>query len=327
MKLPTSKRIFMPVWSLEELLKCRRVVFPHVLRTDVVKSFGVVGGVARAIFNVGKFELLKDGILTAVGEVDVALLRRAARLSSGQNRIQTSEVGDKLFHILSNSGDNFKGYTVTFASNYTRDLIARGVAERGRDDLLAFVRESIRNPDVSRMLGGESTVGNMFEQAAHLEISRRRAAEAPFDMAILNATRSEVLSGKSKKWDLSFNQVKVFKGNNASLKYDSDIYYRPYSLVFPGIDSFALDSRDDTLYFFQMKYTGAEPIEQGSKVQSFWDAAVASEDVLVKKCVLVFVVPEGTTFEKSKVLRKCWLSGASTDFVSACGVYIIAIRC
>ena len=89
----------MPVWSLEELLKCRRVVFPHVLRTDVVKSFGVVGGVARAIFNVGKFELIKDGILTAVGAVDVALLRRAARLSSGQNRIQTSEIGDKLFHI------------------------------------------------------------------------------------------------------------------------------------------------------------------------------------------------------------------------------------
>ena len=187
--------------------------------------------------------------------------------------------------------------------------------------------ESIRNPDVSRMLGGGSTVGNMFEQAAHLEISGRRAAEAPFDMAILNATRSEVLSGKSKKWDLSFNEVKVFKGNNAPLTYDSEIYYRPNSLVFPGIDSFALDSRDDTLYFFQMKYTGAEPIEQGSKVQSFWDAAVASEDVLVKKCVLVFVVPEGTTFEKSKVLRKCWLSGASTDFVSACGVYIIAIRC
>lgn len=301
--------------------------FPRVLRTDVVKSFGVVGGVARAIFNVEKFELLKDGILTAVGAVDVALLRRAARLSSGQNRIQTNKMGDKLFHILSNSGDNFKDYTVTFASNYTRDLIARGVAERGRDYLLAFVGESIRNPDVSRLLGGGSTVGNMFEQAAHLEVSERRAAEAPFDMAILNATGSEVLSGKSKNWDLSFNEAKVFKGNNAYFTYDSEIYYRPYSLIFPGIDSFALDSGDGTLYFFQMWYTGSEPIEQGCKVQGFWDAAVASEDVLVKKCVLVFVVPEGTTFEKSKVLRKCWLQGASTGFASACGVCIVAIRC
>lgn len=327
LKLPTSERIFMPVWSLEELLKCRRVVFPHVLDTDVVKSFGVVGGVARAVFNVKKFELLKNDILTAVGEVDVALLRRAARLSSGQNRILTDEVRDKLFHILSNSADNFKDYTVTFASNYTRDSIALGVAERGRDTLLAFVGESIRNPDVSRMLGGGSTVGNLFEQAAHLEISRRRVAGSPFDMAILNATRGEVLSGESQKWDLSFNEVKVFKGNDTAFKYDSDTYYRPYSLVFPGIDSFALDSRDDTLYFFQVKYTGAEPIEQGSKVQSFWDAAVASEDVPVKQCVLVFVVPEGTAFEKSKVLRKCWLPGASTDFLSSCGVCVIAIRC
>ena len=327
LKLANSERIFMPVWSLGELLKCRRFVFPHVLRADVVKSFGLVGGVARAIFNAKKFELLKDGILEAVGKVDVALLRRGARLSIGQNRIRTDEIGDKLFHIMSNSDDNFKDYTVTFASNYTRDSIALGVAERGRDELLAFVGEAIRNPDVSRMLGGGSTVGNMFEQAAHLEISGRRADGAPFDIAILNATSSEVLSEESKRWDLSFDKVQVFEGNGSGFKYDSEIYYRPYSTGFPGIDSFALDSRDDTLYLFQMKYTGAVPIKQGSKVQSFWDAAVASEGVSVKKCVLVFVVPEGTAFEKSKALSKCWLPGASADFLSACGVCIVAIRC
>jgi len=138
---------------------------------------------------------------------------------------------------------------------------------------------------------------------------------------------SEVLSGRRRKWDLSFNGVKIFKGNDTSFTCDTEIYYRPYSLIFPGIDSFALDSRDHTLYIFQMKYTGPEPIEQGSKVQGFWDAAVASEDVLVKKCVLVFVVPAGAPFETSKVLRKCWLQGASTDFASACGVCVVAIRC
>lgn len=138
LKLPTSKRVFMPVWSLEELLKCWRAVSPHVSRTDMVKSLGVVRGVARAIFNVEKLELLKDGILTAVGAVDVALLRRAARLSSGQNSIQTNELGDNPFHILSNSCDSFKHYTVTFASKYTRDLIARGVAEREKYDMRAL---------------------------------------------------------------------------------------------------------------------------------------------------------------------------------------------
>ena len=43
--------------------------------------------------------------------------------------------------------------------------------------------------------------------------------------------------------DFSFNDMKVFKGNDTAFKYDSDIYYRPYNLVFPGINSFALDSR------------------------------------------------------------------------------------
>ena len=324
LKLPDSKQIFMPVWSLEELLKCRRAVFPHVLNADVVKSFGVVGGVARAIFNVHQFDFLKDEIWAAVGEVDVALLRQAAWLPRGKNSDEAVDIVNALFHVLSDSGDNFHDYTVTFASNYTRDLIAREVAERGRDDLLAFVGESIRNPDVSRILGGGSTVGNMFEQAAHLEISRRRA---PFDMAVLNATRGEVLSWERKEWGSSFKEVKIFKGNNASFKYDSDVYYRPNGLFFPGIDSFAVDSRDDTLYFFQIKHTGAEPFELGSKVESFWDGAVASKDVSVKKCVLVFVVPEATTFEKSKVLRKCWLRGGSSDFVSACGVSSIAIKC
>ena len=125
---------------------------------------------------------------------------------------------------------------------------------------------------------------------------------------------------------MNFNEVEVFKGEDTAFKFDSDVYYRLDSLVFPGIDSFALDSRDDTLYFFQMKLEGAEPIKQGSKVQSFWDAAVASEDISVKQCVLVFVVPDGKAFENSKAMRKCWLPGASTDFLSSCGVCVIAIK-
>lgn len=95
---------------------------------------------------------------------------------------------------MSDSSDNFKGHTSTFASEYTRDLVVRKNAERGRGDLLAFVGAAIGNPDVSRMLGGGSTVGNMFERASHLAIGRHRADEAPFKMTILNG--SEVLLGK-----------------------------------------------------------------------------------------------------------------------------------
>ncbi|CAN0597110.1 unnamed protein product, partial [Ectocarpus sp. 12 AP-2014] len=100
------------------------------------------------------------------------------------------EIGDKLFHILSNSSDNFEEYTLAFASDDTRKLISRRVAERGRDELLAFIGAAIRNPDAARLLGGGSTVGNMFEQAAHLTIGERRTDEAPLKMAILNDTQT-----------------------------------------------------------------------------------------------------------------------------------------
>lgn len=52
LKQPESLQLFMPVWSKGELLKCREAVFSYVRRTDVDKAFGVVGGVARAVFDV-----------------------------------------------------------------------------------------------------------------------------------------------------------------------------------------------------------------------------------------------------------------------------------
>jgi len=53
-----------------------------------------------------------------------------------------------------------------------------------------------------------------------------------------------------------------------------------------------------------------------------WDAAVAPEDVSIKKGVVVFVVPEGTKWEKPKVLRKFWVRGATADVVFSFNVAI-----
>lgn len=108
--------------------------------------------------------------------------------------------------------------------------------------------ECIRNTDVSRMLGGGSAVGNLFEQAAHLAIGGRRAAEAPLKMVILNAQK--VPSGGGF-WDLSFNESRTLKGSGVAFPFDSGIYYRPENQVFAGIDSLAVDSRDGTYSFFK----------------------------------------------------------------------------
>ena len=97
LKQAKSKRLFMPVWSEDELLKCRGAVFPHVRRTDVQKAFGVVGDVARSILHVEKLGQIKENMESNV--VDVGLLRAAAWGQLG--RISTYYSGDSLFHIFS----------------------------------------------------------------------------------------------------------------------------------------------------------------------------------------------------------------------------------
>lgn len=78
--------------------------------------------------------------------------------------------------------------------------------------------------------------------------------------------------------------------------------------------------------FFNVKYAGVERLE-GSKIEDNWNTAVVSEGVPVKNCVLVFVVPENQ-WEKSRLFgaSKCWLTGVTDAFLSACGVCVIAIR-
>lgn len=67
---------------------------------------------------------------------------------------------------------------------------------------------------------------------------------------------------------LSFNftDMKEFsEGEALPDRLDNGIYYVPYSQIFSGIDSFGLDSGGGTLYFFQVKSEGAEPVLTESK--------------------------------------------------------------
>ena len=74
------------------------ICFPHVHNIDVQRAFGVVGGVARGIFDAEKFRQIKGNMEKNVVGADVSL-RRAA-VSSQCGRISTDGVGDALFHLF-----------------------------------------------------------------------------------------------------------------------------------------------------------------------------------------------------------------------------------
>ncbi|CAM9615718.1 unnamed protein product [Pylaiella littoralis] len=169
LKLRDSEQVFMPVWELDELFECREAVFPHVPRADVAEYFRVVGGVPRAVFNDKKFVLAKRGLEYTADKVHTGQLPWVDFFSKWQHHFQPDEIGDELFHIFSDSSDDFKTCTVSLASDYARDLVFQKVTESGKNNLLAVVRVALENPSVTRLLG-EDAVDAMFKEGAHQSI-------------------------------------------------------------------------------------------------------------------------------------------------------------
>ncbi|CAN0350872.1 unnamed protein product [Ectocarpus sp. 12 AP-2014] len=77
LKQDFALRLFMPVWSEDELLECRRIIFPYVRSVeDVKKAFEKVGGVARAVFSLEHFDRQVGKMERATSQVNLVLLRQ-----------------------------------------------------------------------------------------------------------------------------------------------------------------------------------------------------------------------------------------------------------
>ncbi len=167
LKQVNSERFFMPVWSEDELLECQRAVFPHVRRTDVEKAFGVVGGVARAVFDVDKLGQIKRDMEDSVADVDINLLRSARVLSLARSHPDYAR--DALFHIFPGSENKYGDYTVRLASSFAEDLVVEEVSKKEKKTFSAIVEAAFTQPDLARLLG-EAVMDCLFKEAAHRAI-------------------------------------------------------------------------------------------------------------------------------------------------------------
>ena len=129
LKQAKSKRFFMPVGSLHELLECRQFVYPDVPSTDVERRFDDVG-VATSVFDMNQLEALTTKMKAAAKKVDLDL-RRDAVEPDDKSSFDTDDVGDTLFHIVPGGTNDFGGCAVTVGSKYAAELIYCAVFERG----------------------------------------------------------------------------------------------------------------------------------------------------------------------------------------------------
>ena len=107
----------MPVWNEDELLECRRFVFPDVPSTDVEKAFDDVGGVARAVFDMKQQEALKRNMMSAARKVNFDPLRNAVEPDQKPS-FDTECIGDTLFYIVQSGTNDFGACAVTVGSKY-----------------------------------------------------------------------------------------------------------------------------------------------------------------------------------------------------------------
>ncbi|CAM9928509.1 unnamed protein product [Ectocarpus sp. 4 AP-2014] len=270
LKQDTACRLFMPVWSEDELLECRRIIFPDARSVnDVRKAFIKVGGVARAVFRPRRFEHQLGKMKRATSHINLGLLRQVCAVEQIE-LLSTDETGDALFHLLPSPGTAYECFDVVFASDYALDLVEKAVSEREFQDFQGHVMATFENADLSRKVGG-SARGQMFERLAHAALTRSVRLKKPsaFNMTILSKSGKNVSGGG--ELSLNFTRIKEFGGEafpRTSLRKGT--YYRPTSQTFPAVDSFFVDRSTGTLYFFQMKSAGVEVIETGASLEKFW---------------------------------------------------------
>ena len=329
MKQVHSRRFYMPVWSLGELLECRRAIFAHVPEADVRERFGMVGGVARAVFDADKLEQVCAKMQTAAWNMDLGVLQQI--LLGDADLISTDRGDDELLHLSPIPETGFKKFSVGFASEYAHNVTLGELPKMKFAALASFVRAAFANDELGAKVVAERAAG--FETVAHRTIGGA-GEQQRFDMRILSSAIAPVLEGNYLRFN--FLREESFEGNSFPDTLVSGTYYKPECKTFAAIDSFGVDSGSKTLWFFQMKSAGLPP-KTGDKavkwnhVEHYWRSAKLPHGAPIKNCVIAFVVPGGRVWNKAtKTSGKDggsgdWLLNATDGFKSACDVCVIEI--
>ncbi|CAM9895128.1 unnamed protein product, partial [Ectocarpus sp. 4 AP-2014] len=186
--------LIMPVWSEDELLECRRIIFPHVRSVnDVKKAFEKVGGVARAVLRPRTFARQVEEMERATSKVNLGLLRQVCAVEQVEF-LSTDTTGDALFHMLPSPGTAYEYFDVVFASEYALELVEKALSEREYRDFQGHVMATLEDADLKSKVGG-SARGQMFERLAHAALTRSVRLKTPtaFNMTILSKSGKDVL--------------------------------------------------------------------------------------------------------------------------------------
>ena len=152
-KQAMARRLYMPVFTLAELLRCRDVTSSDLRDVDVEELYERWGGSVRLTLkcprDLDQRERINDALnvasftdlATAVGVV-------ASADDGGGGMYSDSHT---LFHLAVDS--EFNHCHPIFASDFTRDLVLSKLADRGRDAVVQFLAATASSPAFATLRG------------------------------------------------------------------------------------------------------------------------------------------------------------------------------
>ena len=228
---------YMPIWTMDEIEKCRQLLFPTVERTTAEERFSKWGGVPRFVLQFAHDDAQQELLDQAIGSVDLDVI---------SNAIGKTEAGDAAAHRLIHMSvaDDFLHRQYKFASQFVAEGVYLELCERDRARLIRFLAVSHNAPGV------EALRGSIFEQHAHCILAKG----GTFQIRTLPNRPSSV----PIRSNLELPQLPVvYFESETELQSSTASYFRPRITNYESVDSLSKPNR-----LFQMTVSGKHPCKQ-----------------------------------------------------------------
>jgi len=152
--------LYLPPWSLEELKRCRVLIFDsRVAEGQVEELFKLWGGIARFVLEFADDPAQKNQLDQAIESATGKSIRDTVDALR-----QAKDISHKVVHYIPTA--DYRSFTIAFASNYVADKIYAKIDEQNLNDVRDFLKGSMSLGDFG------ASRGRVFERFVHYRFEK-----------------------------------------------------------------------------------------------------------------------------------------------------------
>ena len=277
-------RLCMPVWTYNELEKCREYVFPQLSNKTLNYIYDRVGGVPRSCleapakalrFGESEEEACKRGLLRLEDALN-NIKNPLTVLRAQEETLGGIKVSDRLLHKMPDSETSYRdGSHRVWASAYVIDKFVNIVDAQSASDMSRAVWSGLKSNGADGTLGKvfECYVRHLFFKGGGVKLRKRRLYKA-LDNGEHELSHFTIPEGLEHK---PFSAIADF----SIPKKDTGTIWTP-GPCFPSVDIILTPN-----LLFQITISLHHPVKQ----EPLWK--ILKKLPVKKKILLYFVVPEG----------------------------------